>query len=207
MKNDFNRVAKWYQVIANLVFGAKLIQAQKINFDALQKGQKVLWVGGGDGELLKYIDAELNLEIDYVELSSQMIELASAKANTLHVNFIQSDVLKHSGEYDVIILNFFLDCFTQEELPHVINHLASMLTSNGALTVTDFAPPKSSKDRLLLWAMHKFFRLFSNLESRALQPINKVIIENGFDRIEYQEKNNPRLFMALYRPISPKPDK
>ena len=199
MKNDFNSVAKWYQFISRAVFGDALLQAQVLNLSALEKGHKVLMVGGGDGELLKHFPEDLNLQIDYVELSQQMLELAQLKAGNHRISFVQRDIFEHEGQYDVIISNFFLDCFGEQTLPEVIKHLGSLLRPKGLLMVVDFAPPQTSLDRMMLWAMHRFFKVFSKLDSNRLQPIHKKIMQNRFDIIRYSERSKPRLFAAVYQ--------
>ena len=201
MKNDFNKVAKYYKSLSKLVFGNALIDAQLKNLSYIKDGDCVLWAGGGDGELLEYMPESLKFEIDYVELSEAMIDIAKTKKRARHISFIKGDVITHQGSYDVILANFFLDCFNEYNLPRIVSKLKSLLNSNGILLVTDFALPHTKKDKVLLHAMHYFFRLFSNLESKKLQPIHDVLKKGGFKPLMYEAVEQPRVFKAVYRAI------
>ena len=198
MKNDFNRVARYYQDLSNLIFGQRLLEAQLINLRYLEKGDRLLIVGGGDGHLLRYLPTNLELKISYVELSKKMVQLALEKEGILNIEYHEQDILIHQGTYDVIIANFFLDCFNEQSLNRVLQKLKTLLSPKGRFLVTDFALPKQVFDHILLWAMHRFFGVFSKLESEALVDIHKKILDQGFAQNDYQCLVKPRLFVGVY---------
>ncbi len=198
MKNDFDRVAKFYQHLSHLVFGNALIEAQVFNLGNIKAGDQILWVGGGNGELFDFFPRVTDLKIDFVERSEEMLRLAQNRSINLDVNFIKNDILDHEGQYDVVIANFFLDCFSKDSMLSILDHLKSLLKSEAILLVTDFDVPSSKKDRLLLWVMHKFFGHFSNLEAQSLLPISNLITNNGFEIKELKQWKSPTVFSAKY---------
>lgn len=172
MKNNFNIIAPIYDVLARVVFGYQLELAQRRFLDDIRADARVLIVGGGTGKILEWLPENSNLAINYVELSEGMMRHAKQRyKNGNHVSFCTQDILETKGDYDVIITNFFLDCFEREKLDNVIAHTHALLKSGGTWLVTDFALPTNAKQRMLLRTMHTFFKLIASLESTALQDI------------------------------------
>ncbi len=203
MKNDFNLVAPVYDTLSKLVFGKKLDQAQKTFIPIIKPNSRVLIVGGGTGNILKWLPTNFNLAVDYVELSEKMLDKAKMQAsNGNTIEFYASDVLEVKGVYDVVIANFFLDCFSHERLPEVIQKLKGRLDKGGRLIVTDFYPSENGYQRLLLKIMHSFFRLTSRLEASALSDIHGTIKQSGFETAQLKFLNGASLFSAVYQPLS-----
>ncbi|OEK02576.1 hypothetical protein BFP97_14050 [Roseivirga sp. 4D4] len=203
MKNDFNLVAPVYDTLSKLVFGKKLEQAQKTFISIIQPNSRVLIVGGGAGRILEWLPANFNLQIQYVELSESMLNKAKAKTSVgNNIEFHVGDALGVKGVYDVVIANFFLDCFAQERLPEVLQKLKSRLNENGKLMVTDFYPSEHWYQKLLLKVMHSFFRLASQLEAGELTDIHGTIKRSGFETAHLEFLNGGALFSAVYQPLS-----
>ena len=78
MANDYNRIAKSYDVLSRIIFQNSIIKAQLYLIEFLEENTKVLIVGGGTGWILEEI-AKLkkpNISVVYVEKSSAMTALA-----------------------------------------------------------------------------------------------------------------------------------
>lgn len=199
MKNNFNRIAPVYDALAQLVFGDKLKKVQQVYLDHLLMNDKVLIVGGGTGEILEWLPKEARVMVDYLELSSAMINKArKRKSQALETNFINGDIVDHEGKYDVIIASFFLDCFDQDDLEKVLHKLASLLKVEGKLLVTDFALTESQRDKLLQKVMHQFFKITANLRSDHLKNIRGIMLASDFIEIRYQTFEKERLFAGVY---------
>lgn len=177
--NNFNLVAPIYDRLKRLVFGYKLLDAQKNLVNKIKPQSKILVLGGGTGEILEYMGNAG--QITYVEKSLKMIEI-SAKRGYKFVEFLHTDFLEieFNKKYDFIYCAFFLDLFSAENLDLTINKIKPLMDEQSKLLVADFEKTNKIWHHFLLKAMHLFFKAFSNLESSKLQNIHKVLIEHGF---------------------------
>lgn len=194
MKSDFNRIAPYYDFLARLVFGSKLEQSQRLFLDRIQAGQSVLILGGGTGRILSWLPA--GCEVTYVEQSANMLEKARRIGD---VHFVQADFLHFSVShtYDWIICPFFLDCFDKQQLDQAIGTIARLLADDGHLIVTDFRHDGRLKTKVMLWLMHRFFRLTAQLASSRLQDLHMAILTAGFECVTWQAGKSAT-FSGLY---------
>lgn len=205
MTNNFNFVAPFYDQLARLIYGRKLKSMQQLHLGEIPNKAKVLIVGGGTGEVLEWLPRGLALQVDYVELSDRMIKKAMKReVDGNEVSFKRMDARDVSDRYDVVIANFFLDCFSTTNLNRMIVHLTGLLQENGKLLVTDFALPITGKQRFLSGLMHTFFRLATRLESKGLHDIHQAILENGFEQVRYKTDKDGLLFSGIYKIINPR---
>ena len=199
MNNQFDHVAPVYDLLSAMVFGNRLMTVQCFFLDQLSENDKVLIVGGGTGKILKHPAFKRASSIDFLELSEGMIKRAQRCSKSLDdVNFIHADFFQHSGRYDFIICNFFLDCFNEEYLAKACQQLRLMLNPNGRLVVTDFQKTSKVKHRLLLKAMLSFFRLFTALQADKLNDIPKSLMKD-FRKINTKQFYKGFVFTSLYQ--------
>lgn len=203
MKNDFNAIAPYYDLLASIVFGRQLEKAQTTFLDQIKPESYVLIVGGGTGKVIEWLPNNHNLHIDYVELSEKML-LKAKKRDTKgnEFEFICSDAMEVQGNYDLIIANFFLDCFSEKGIVGVLDHLKKVLKPEGKLLVTDFYPTESSSQKLLIRLMHIFFRTFSKLQASRLMNIHEEIKKSAFETKEIQFFREGTIFSAVYEKLS-----
>ncbi len=198
--NNFNLVAPFYDLLAKLIFGDQLIQAQSHFLKILPPGKKVLFVGGGTGKLLLYPFFKSASHIDYVELSSNMLEKAKKNGQHLsNVNYLEQDFFQVEGEYDIIICNFFLDCFDQEHLSKAVTHLHKRCSKEGKVLVTDFRNTNNESQRWLIYLMVGFFRVIAHLQAKRLLAINQYMLKS-FLLDEIVSKERSIIFSAVYQP-------
>jgi len=202
MKNDFDRVASSYGFLSKLIFGDQLLKAQCTFLQDIKEETSVLIVGGGNGEILELLTDIKKIQIDFVESSLEMISLARERVASQLVNFHHLDFTDFSGQYDVVIANFFLDCFEGERLEDMANHLLACLKEHGMLLVTDFQCTSSLRHRVLNWAMHLYFRLFAKLDAKKLSDIQKVLDNKALRLEDIKSYNRHHIFSAKYRAIS-----
>jgi hypothetical protein len=88
------------------------------------------------------------------------------------------------GGFDLIVTNFFLDCFNKEDLAKVISKLGKSAApeANWLLADFDIAPagPARWRSRVILAMLYRFFRLITGLTADALVPPNGNLEEAGF---------------------------
>jgi ubiquinone/menaquinone biosynthesis C-methylase UbiE len=176
--NNFNRIAFYYDFLAQIIFGKKLDEATKSFTKQIHSESSTLILGGGSGKILdnlRHVE-----QVDFVDSSRKMIEIAKISKHS-SVNFIHADFLRHSFkvQYDVIVCPFFLDVFNQSELVEAIRKIKMLLKNGGFLIVVDF---QSSRwiHSLLIKAMYLFFGLTTNMSGTKLLSINKSITECDF---------------------------
>ena len=158
--NDFDQVASTYDLLVWLVFGNRLEQAYSYYLSEISMDSHVLIVGGGTGKILKRL--EPGIFVDYVDNSGQMlarsVRYAGDSTSLIHADYLMHDPAR---QYDYIIFPFFLDLFASSNLERIIEHAKGQLKPEGKLIVTDFQPTRKWRHKLLIRAMHLFFRIFA----------------------------------------------
>lgn len=199
MSNNFNKVAPFYDVLAKLVFGNSLEEAQIHFLNGLPDDKCVLFVGGGTGRLLNHSCFEKARKVDYLELSEKMIEQAKSHGSHLkNINFIQGNFFDHKGTYDIIICNFFLDCFNKKNLQLAVEHLDRLSNYQTKLVVTDFNRTEKMRHKVLIKIMILFFTVFSGLEARKLLPI-ECHVQDYFELIDTGSFRQALIFTSIYK--------
>ena len=185
---NFDRVAPFYRLLETLVFGDQLQQARNGFVRQIESPHRALVVGEGNGRfLVELLQAHPSMEIDCVEASTRMIDLARARLGNERVRFICIDVRQVAlteHRYDLIVTHFFLDCFTQATLPQVIEKLARAATHNATWLIADFCLPPQGwrrlRARMLLVAMYAFFRLVAGIEASKLVDYGPLLRAHDF---------------------------
>lgn len=207
-RNDFSLVAPIYDGLASLVFGGAIRRAQTKLLPALRDTRRALIIGGGTGwfllELLDRTDVE---HVLYVEKSEIMIDksraLLEARAPQWahRVEFrlgTDESVTAQDGAFDLLVTNFFLDLFTDENCKEMIQKLAAHLGSTGRWLFVDFHTPEGGWQRTasdaLYTVMYGFFALTSHIESR--RPPH---YQDSFDRLGIQTEVEEMYYATMIR--------
>ena len=161
----------------------------------------MLILGDGNGRLLEQLCVKQlgfpTSRITSVDHSQRMLQRQRARAKSIHaaeyVDFVQADACGYKpeeGAYDVVVSPFFLDCFSLAELKLYLPHWLAALRVGGVLLHVDFIVPQSRWQRprakLLLWAMHLFFRWQTGLVNRQLVDTWPLIAQCGL-RMEHEQ--------------------
>ena len=103
------------------------------------------------------------------------------------VRFLKENVLDWKAPksgFDLVVTHFFLDCFTFEELRHMVREIARATSDRARWLLADFRLPDQGWRRLrahlLLKMMYLFFRAFTQLPARELADPDSILRENGF---------------------------
>lgn len=177
--NNFNSIARLYDVLCYMVFRNVLKKSQLHFIHQIPHEAHVLIVGGGTGwyllELLKIIPCK---KIVYVEASSEMISLSKKKiAGLSHytpIEFIEGSIesIYLQEPFDVIVTNYVLDIFREEKLSAIMEKLYYSLKKDGLWMVTDFKITNNRYhkhwQKLLVKMMYRFFRSVSQIENDRL---------------------------------------
>ena len=181
-QNGFDSIAAVYDLLARMVFGKSIVQAQTAFLDQVESRDKVLILGGGTGWLLKeLLIVQPDCEVWYIESSSKMLEMAKRKCgNHSSVHFILGT---HQSipliTFDVVILNFFLDLFSPEALDELIERLKIASKVDGTWLVADFEDEGKWWQRILLNVMIVFFRITCGIDINGLPPWRSALASCG----------------------------
>lgn len=181
---DYSKIAPVYQLLSRLVFGKTLINAQLKALTKTNLGGKLLICGGGDGEILKHLQF-FKGEITFLELSAKMIDLARKKTDR-NITFANTDFFNFqpSEKYDVILLPFLLDNFSELQMQLAAQKLASLLATNGEIWVIDFTETPNFWQRSLMFLMYSFFKVVANVKVNKLPAIEMNMNNCGFLKVD-----------------------
>lgn len=203
--NRFNGIAPLYDVFASLIFGKELERAKHYYLYYIKDGCKILYIGGGSGTILYHlIKKHNNLEIDFIDASSKMIERAKKKVphtGTCTINWIHGteDNIPHQDHYDIVITNFFLDIFKPEELDILMPKIDMSLKRDGFWIFTDFyGRTKRLKNRILVRMMYFFFRILGAVKSNKLLSYGLYFEKMGYRRLDHTRFYNGLIETRVY---------
>lgn len=181
---SFDFVAPFYRRLETLVFGQQLQVARCAFVRQISGAQRALVVGDGDGRFLaELVQAQPELEVDYLDASARMLELARARVGSERVRFLHADLLEAAqpaARYDLVATHFFLDCFAEPALREVVEKLSAAATDDAIWLVADFRETRRWFGRLMLAAMHLFFRALAGIEARRLVDYQPFLRAAGF---------------------------
>jgi ubiquinone/menaquinone biosynthesis C-methylase UbiE len=183
---SFDRVAPHYRWLETLVFGNQLQEARVAFVREIEPPLRILIVGEGNGRFLAELMRTGEPQVDCVEMSARMIALARKQVPDAHVNFIQADIRDlalRQAHYDLIVSDFFFDCFTEGALAEIIARLANAAALNAQWLVADFCYPTRGwphwRARALIAAMYFFFRASAGIEAHRLVDYRPLLRANG----------------------------
>jgi ubiquinone/menaquinone biosynthesis C-methylase UbiE len=180
--NNFDSVARYYDLLARIVFGNSIVKSQVHFLDLIKPSSNVLILGGGTGWILDELKRKgKTINVWYIEMSDEMISRARKKNDSsLNVHFIhgsESDI-PHDVLFDVVITNFFLDLFKHDKLKNVIDTIHFSLKPDGIWFVSDFVNGKWWH-KILLWIMYRFFKLTASINASELPQWEKLMTLTG----------------------------
>jgi SAM-dependent methyltransferase len=174
-------LARWYRWLEYAAFGGALRRRREAFLFELGNPQKVLVLGDGDGRFLQLFTALYpEAQVDAVDVSARMIDLAKARVASDRVTFHCLDAREFAGgEYDLAVAHFFFDCFETVEL----QALLSRIRANTWL-VSEFRNTRWSWP--VLRGLYFFFRLTTGLRVKSLPEHRRVLSGLGC-RIEKEQ--------------------
>ena len=190
--NNYNRISRHYDKLAKFVFGNSQINAQKEQICYLRSNSKILIVGGGTGWILEEIYKLhlLGIEVDFVESSKKMVELAkSRKLGNLKVSFwdVPIENFQFRNSYDAILTGFLFDNFNQREAVENFEKLNEKLKQNGLWLFCDFDLTADSGKLWKVWmlkSMYLFFRMIAEVTTTKLVDMKPLFEKSEFELVE-----------------------
>jgi ubiquinone/menaquinone biosynthesis C-methylase UbiE len=189
-----DRIAPYYEVLEHLSFGKRLEQRRFAFLGEMRTSQTAIVCGGGDGRFLaRLLRINSRLEVDYIELSRKMIELAERRVTGMgqtfreRVRFVAGDVrecpLRLDG-YDLIVTHFFLDCFSESEVADVVSRLAQCATPGALWVLSEFREAEGAIARIwtrgVIRSLYLAFRFTTGLQVTRLPDHVGALSAEGF---------------------------
>lgn len=194
LRPSFDAMAPYYQFLERITYGPLLHRCRTAHLAKLLDRTRALVLGDGDGRFLAdLLAANLNISVDSIDLSAGMIALARRRAAAApdggtRVTFVTGDARvlpwPRTG-YDLIVTNFFLDCFPPKEIDDLAARLAAVCTANAFWLDGDFRLPQSTGGRMaaraVLAGMYAGFRQLADLRVRQLADSAACLTAHGFE--------------------------
>jgi Methyltransferase domain len=194
---NFQPLAAHYHWMEN-IFAGGLMQRCRTTFLSRTKDcRRALLVGEGTGKfLVELLRFNPQIQITCVEHCTGMIEqtrqrLAAKKLDATRIEFQQMDILDWlppSEKFDLVVTNFFLDCFPAKQLERLVPNLADSTTTEAIWLLADFREPEHGwrrwRAKMILAMLYIFFKLTTSLSANWLTPPDKFLAEAGFNLVD-----------------------
>lgn len=186
----FDRLAPFYRAMEAISAGGKLQRCRLAFLHEIPAPKNVLLVGEGHGRFLpECVRRFPQAKILVVDSSARMLEIARSKVNSERVTFVRAELPEweapHSG-FDLIVTNFFLDCFPADELERVIALLSGLAVPEANWLLADFeiapAGPARWRSRIIVALLYQFFKFATGLKAGALASPDADLEKSGFSR-------------------------
>ncbi len=178
---SFDLLAPVYRWMEIICAGEKMHHCRMAFLDEIPQPKKILLLGEGHGRALaecrrRFADAQTTC----VDASEKMLiqarrQLQLENLDASRVEFIHADILNWSPPaqtYDLIITNYFLDCFRPEQLTQIIPKIAASAASNANWLLADFQLPATGFKRIRGWLILRLLYIF-------FSPHNSIISESN----------------------------
>ncbi|MEQ9101427.1 MAG: class I SAM-dependent methyltransferase [Imperialibacter sp.] len=186
MANGFNLLAPVYDLLARLVFGKCIDKSQCHFFGTAVNVKSTLVAGGGTGRFFEeYFRQHPDSQLVFIEKSPTMIAKARSRTTPdMDIFFVEADfTTRHeTGSYELVLLPFFLDMFSDESVESIVKSLTQISSPNTLLIVTDFVEQaKGGLKSLLIRCMYLFFRLTCDIEAYRLPKWQEAFARSGWN--------------------------
>jgi len=188
---SFDTLAPYYRIMELVTAGGVLQRCRTTFLTETTNSRRALLLGEGPGRFLEeLLRTNPRVEVTCVERSSRMIEEARKgldESELARVQFVQADALTWQPprtKFDLVVTNFFLDCFRREELAKLVAKIAEDATADALWLLADFREPESGWRRwrgcAALAMMYVFFRVTTELSASRLTPPDGFLETGGF---------------------------
>jgi ubiquinone/menaquinone biosynthesis C-methylase UbiE len=185
---NFDRVARPYRWLEYLTFGPFLGRCRSAQLIHLSGARSALIMGDGDGRFLaRLLAANPNLAADVVDSSQSMLRILDRRVrrSRQRIRLHHADVLQWnpSGNYDLMVCHFFLDCFFPYQLEQLLDRVLPHALPGAQWVISEFAIPRSTLGahlaRGIIGLLYRVFGLLTGLPVRALPDYAGALLRRG----------------------------
>lgn len=204
---DFDGVARAYRWLEYASLGPLLERTRGCHLSCLSRCRQALVLGDGDGRFTaRLLVSAPMLQVQAVDLSDVMLALLRRRCVALEdrLRTFQQDArtFTPSGEPDLVVTHFFLDCLTQQEVEALVARLTPCLASGALWLVSDFripAGPLRWPAWLYIRALYFAFRALTGLRVTRLPDHEAALERCGFTLVASQRRMFGILTSELWR--------
>lgn len=202
--NNYNSIASYYRFLVRIVFGQSIDEAQAVFINQLPNNGRLLFIGGGNGNVLKLIyRLKPQLEIDYIDQSENMINSAKKSYSNDLVNFIVGNEQSiPNRKYDAIITFFFLDLFCTEKRGRIMKTLENLLKVKGIWLVADFKQPTTTYHKLIEKVMFLFLKITTKIESDSIENYSEAFEKTDLNKLTTETFYNNFIYSTVYQKVT-----
>jgi len=190
---SFDILAPHYRWMEFVLAGGLLQRCRTTWLNEVKSARHVLLAGEGNGRFISVCARELPAaKFVCVDASAAMLRQAqrrwvAAGGTEERMKFCHAELPAWEpphGEFDLIVTNYFLDCFPPALLRAVIETLAKGAAPQAQWLVADFAVPEKGirrwRAKTVLRLAYTFFRIATRLPARKLCPPDPELERVGF---------------------------
>ncbi|GAL83382.1 ubiquinone/menaquinone biosynthesis methylase [Sporocytophaga myxococcoides] len=210
-RKGFNRLAAIYDYLLLIPPGRGFIKSQEELIHLLPEKKSCLIIGGGTGNFLRSLIISGKVtNIVNLDISEKMLAKASVKIKDLYqdckVEFRRGsfDKIAEEEKFDLIITNFFLDLFSQEEVKTWISFIHEKLSSEGLFYYTDLQISRGKTLRtfmknMYIKVLYFFFRNTTSISGKTLIDLRTEILQSGFNIIHEKGYLKELFYSAIFK--------
>lgn len=190
---SFDLLAPYYRGMELICAGEKMHRCRTAFLDEISTAQNILLLGEGPGRSLVECRRKFpHAQITCLDASSRMLAEARKRLRRVdlqltRVQFVHTDILDWipgAADYDLVVANFFLDCFPAEQLERIISKIALATKPEANWLIADFQTSatgwKGIRSRMILWSLYRFFRVTTRLPAKELTTPDPYLQQVGF---------------------------
>jgi len=189
-----DHLAPYYETLERLAFGSYLEQVRFAFLAEVTGANRAILCGDGDGRFLAaLLRANARVQVDFVDLSGRMIEIAERRVVKMgpsfreRVRFFVEDAREFQPQangYDLIATHFSLDCFSQAEITEVVARIASWAAPGAQWMVSEFREAETPLGRVwtraVIRGLYAAFRFSTGLRVTRLPNYAAALAKEGF---------------------------
>ena len=188
-KATFDFIADLYPLLEQIVFGSTLSQSRRFFAPRVTEGNNVLLIGEGNGRFLfETVKQTSSSTFTVVDSSARMLAAAARRVATIdrcpQVAFFHADILEWRSpvkHYDRIVTHFLLDLYTPNKIRRIIEKISRLSTEDTLWINVDFTTANQRlRQRVLMWAQYRFFRITAGIEAARLFDSRCYIRQAGW---------------------------
>ncbi len=194
-----DRIAGVYRWLEYLTFGRALERCRYRYLPEVTGARRALILGDGDGRFLARFTALSDANVDYVDASASMLQLARARAGQDRATYRRHNALTVPLEpqsYDLIVTHFFLDCFAANDLERLIERISAAAQPGALWLISEFRQPAWAGP--LLAAMYCFFHVTAGLRNKSLVDHRPLLQRRGFRLLREETSRRGLLVTELW---------
>ncbi len=188
---SFDTLTPYYRIMELVTAGGVLQRCRTAFLAETANSRRALLLGEGPGRfLVELLRMNPGVRVTCVERSPRMIEEARRRlgeSELTRVQFVQADALTWQpphNAFDLVVTNFFLDCFRPEEIESLVTKVGVSATKDARWLLADFCEPENGwrtwRAKAVLALMYAFFRLATGLSASRLTPPDGFLKTGGF---------------------------